>query len=133
MGQTLPKSTILRGYQTFNKVIHNGVCIPGTLLTCYVDRLEAAGRKEKGVALIGFSVPKKKIPLAVNRNRVRRLMREAVRKNIFPLRQKIAENDRSVRIVLMFKGEKTTDIKKLTLHDIEPEWQQLQQKIETLI
>lgn len=78
---------------------------------------------------MGFSVPKKRVPLAANRNRIKRLMREAVRKHFGELRSFAGKKNTGVTIVVMFKAEKQLDIKRLTLHDIEPSWIDLQQQI----
>ena len=78
---------------------------------------------------VGFSVPKKRVALAVNRNRMRRLMREAVRKH-FHETQAVAERKNiGVEIVVMFKGDRENDICRLKLQDIEPEWIRIQQQI----
>ena len=89
--------------------------------------------KDSRNILVGFSVPKKRVLLAVHRNRVKRLMREAVRKHLPLLHEKIFLKEISFQIVVMFKGSRSTDIDTLSLHDFEPEWIDLQQKILMLI
>ena len=124
MRQTLPKSNILRGYQSFKTVITNGVSFKGTLLSAFV--LKDTTKKH---VLIGFSVPKKRIALAVNRNRIRRLMRETVRKHFYEVQMIVLEKNIGVDIVVMFKGDKNSDIHRLKLQGIEPEWIRIQQEI----
>ena len=133
MRQTLPKSTILRGYKKFSKVISEGVCISGTLLICYVVKEKESEFKDSEKIIIGFSVPKKRVLLAVHRNRIKRLMRESVRKHLPLLRESILLKEISFQIVLMFRGNRSTDIDSLSLHDFEPEWIEVQQKISMLI
>ena len=124
MRQTLPKSIILRGYQSFSNVITSGVSFQGTLLTGFV----LTNTSERNIS-VGFSVPKKRVSLAVNRNRIKRLIREAVRKHIGEVISAAKEKNIGVEIVVMFKREKQRDIKRLTLHDIEPVWIEIQQQI----
>ena len=132
MRQTLPKSTILRGYKKFSKVISEGVCISGTLIFCYVVKEKVSEIQDSRNIIIGFSVPKKRVLLAVHRNRVKRLMREAVRKHLSLLRESISLKEISFQIVVMFKGNRSTDIDTLSLLDFEPEWIDLQQKCEVI-
>jgi len=122
--QTLPKSNILRGYQSFTTVITNGVSFKGTLLSAFV--LKDVAKKNLS---IGFSVPKKRIVLAVNRNRIRRLMREVVRKNLNEAQKAAQEKNIGADIVVMFKGDKLSDVRRLKLQDIEPEWIRIQEQI----
>lgn len=124
MRQTLPKSNILRGYQSFTTVITNGVSFKGTLLSVFV--LKDANKKK---LLIGFSVPKKRIALAAERNRIRRLMREAVRKNFSEAQTTTIGKNIGADIVVMFKGDKNSDLRRLKLQDFEPEWIRIQKQI----
>ena len=125
MQYTLPKSNILRGYQSFSRIIGNGTSVQETLLTGYVS----AHPDSKPDATIGFTVSKKKAPLAVHRNRIKRLMREAVRKHFFEILQTAKQKELTVEIVVSYRGSRNTDIKRLSLHQIEPEWILIQQRI----
>jgi len=122
--QTLPKSNILRGYQSFSTVITNGVSFKETLLSAYV--LKDTSKKKVS---IGFSVPKKRVPLAVNRNRIRRLIREAVRKSLNETQMEAREKNIGADIVVMYRGDKQCDARRLKLQDIEPEWARIHEKI----
>jgi ribonuclease P protein component len=122
--QTLPKSIILRGYQSFTKVITGGISFQGTLLTGFVLTDASDPNIE-----IGFSVPKKRVPLAADRNRIRRLMRESVRKHRDGFFASIREKRVGALIVVMYKGEKHLQVKRLMLHDVEPAWLSIQQQI----
>lgn len=124
MRQTLPRSIILRGYQSFTKVITGGISVQGTLLTGFVltDGSDAA-------VSFGFSVPKKRVPLAADRNRIRRLMRESVRKHREEFVAAVLMKTSGAKIVLMYRGEKNTRVKHLMLCDVEPAWLGIQQQI----
>ncbi len=127
MRQTLPKSIILRGYQSFTNVITGGIPIQGTLLTGFVltDVSDPSDLKIE----IGFSVPKKRVPLAADRNRIRRLMKESVRKHRDEFFAAVREKQTGAKIVLMYRGEKNTQVDRLMLHDVEPAWLGIQQQI----
>lgn len=79
--------------------------------------------------MIGFSVPKRQVPLAAHRNRIKRLMREAARKHLSVIAEEAERRKRGARIVLMFKRDHAGDILRLTLHDMETAWADLQQRI----
>jgi ribonuclease P protein component len=129
--QTLPKSNILRGYQQFSNVIKTGVCLSERLLCCYVHVFNAAKEESRNIVSIGFSVPKKRVPLAVHRNKVRRLMREAVRKNFHEIL--FSNKQYNVRIVVMFKGGAQHIDGHLSAGAIEEEWKKLQQQIQAMV
>lgn len=56
-------------------------------------------------------------------------MRESVRKNFGEIISAATTNDVGLTIVLMYKGEKQTDIKRLSLQNIEPSWKEIHQQI----
>jgi len=53
-----------------------------------------------------FSVPKRNFKQAVKRNRIKRLMREAVRKNKHVIEEKIAHSSENYIVVLMYSDKK---------------------------
>lgn len=124
MRHTLPKSYILRGYQTFSRIISSGTSIQGAYLTSYV----ISRQSDHPGAMIGFTVSKKRTPLAVERNRIKRLMRETVRKHFSTIISEAKSKKVAVEIVVSYKGEKEKT-PALTVHDLEPEWIQHQQQV----
>jgi ribonuclease P protein component len=56
-------------------------------------------------AQAGFSVPKKFFKHAVDRNRVKRLMREVYRMNKISLYQKLVERKQQMAIMFIYKGK----------------------------
>ena len=52
-----------------------------------------------------FSVPKKNFKHAVDRNRVKRLMREAYRLNKISLYEKLAEQKQQIAVMFIYKGK----------------------------
>jgi ribonuclease P protein component len=128
--QTLPKSSILRGYQRFSNVINNGVCFSEQHLSCFVLLTTIETERHNSTIAIGFSVPKRIIPLAVHRNRIKRIMREAVRKDFQTL--KTRRQFESMEIVLMYKGRPLHEDNDVSLSSFISEWQKIRQKVEGL-
>lgn len=124
MRHTLPKTSILRGYQSFSRVISNGIGVQGGCFNGYI----LIQPSEKPHVVIGFTVSKKLISLAVDRNRIKRLMREAVRKHFFALKILAREKRLSLEIVVSYRGKKG-DTATLTANEIEREWIQLQRQL----
>ena len=60
-------------------------------------------------AQIAFSVPKRNIKSAVVRNRMKRLMREAYRKNKSAFYSLISDQDVRVALLLIFTGKEVVD------------------------
>lgn len=59
--------------------------------------------------MAGVTVPKKLYPKATDRNRFKRLMREAFRLQSGPLREHLGAYGRSLKILFIFTGKKQTD------------------------
>ncbi|MEW6061703.1 MAG: ribonuclease P protein component [Bacteroidota bacterium] len=127
MRQTLPKSNILRGYQSFSRVISQGTSFQSNRLLCYC-LVQPSSRPE---VWIGFSVLKKWVPQAVRRNRIKRLMREAVRKHFGEVKQWAVQKNYKAKIVLSYKRKQDGETKQIALHDIESEWLELQRQLLT--
>jgi ribonuclease P protein component len=132
--QTLRKSEILSGYQSFEQVLQNGVCVRGNLLHCFVlvensfetaptSRKPPLSRNKKSSLCVGFAVPKKRMPLATKRNRIKRLMREVFRKNKEQLYNALDAN-RRISVVIMYRGEEKT-VSKISYDEVEREWKEL--------
>jgi ribonuclease P protein component len=76
--QTLKKKEILRGYGAYKKVLAQSEAYTGKQIKIFIIR--ASGERTNAQKLvIGFAV--RKVQSAVNRNRIKRLMREVVRRN----------------------------------------------------
>lgn len=71
-------------------------------------------RTEKAALHVGFAVSSKRFN-AVRRNRVRRLMREAVRSECAPLCVALAQHSVSADLVLVFRGRPESDVRRLSL------------------
>ena len=130
MRQTLPKSNILRGYKRFSRVLNEGSSLSGENLLCFVaPSVETNNRN----IVVGFSVPKKIIPLAVHRNAIRRLIREAVRKHIREMEDTLKINNRKIDVVLMIKNNRLMKDREISVNAIEDDWLIFQREIEKMI
>jgi ribonuclease P protein component len=94
---TLSKSEILRGYQSFSRVITSGNSINVHPIRCYYIRSEG----QPPTILAGFSVSRN-IRSAVDRNRAKRLMRESYRLNKSRLARGSETNPPSLAVVFMY-------------------------------
>lgn len=120
MRKTLPKSTILRGYNAFHAVYENGVRFNGALIYCFVILEEQT--EFQSPVLWGFSVSKKRFPRAVDRNRLRRMLRECIRLHSEELIQSIVAKKKQAIIVFNFSSIEKTKLKKLMLQDVLKDW-----------
>lgn len=73
---SLTKREILRGYQTFSRVIAEGKSLQKGAVHCFFTAVP----RQRGSLRVGFSVSRT-VQNAVERNRARRWMRDAYRKN----------------------------------------------------
>ncbi len=78
-------------------------------------------------------MPKRKVRMAVHRNRIKRLLREAVRKTLQDLEHSIALKEKKIEIILMFKGNQSAAMKNLTAENVELEWRTIHDEIEKVV
>lgn len=105
MSNTFPKSEKLCSKIRISSLFRSGNKVkkfPMVLLYQYADDLDNSQ--------IGFSVPKRNFKKAVDRNRIKRQLREIYRLN----KQNIAEiTDRKMAMFLIFNSNKMPDYKEL--------------------
>ncbi|MCX6137599.1 MAG: ribonuclease P protein component [Ignavibacteriales bacterium] len=130
---TLQKTDILRGFKAFADVVRNGVRVRSGCLLCHVVMLQRSAdtksnNRSAGVKT-GFAVPKKRVPRAVDRNRIKRLMREAYRMKATILRVAADEYTRDLRIVLVYQQRSSPVSHGASLRSLQEDWNEIAAKI----
>lgn len=67
----------------------------------YINYLETQLPSDKSIQFV-ISVPKRRFKRAVDRNRIKRLMKEAIRKTKWPLENYLNENKRQIAIFIVY-------------------------------
>ena len=117
MRNTLRKSEILRGYSVFSDILKNGESVKASVLQCYFKRRQ---RKTNAPAVCAvFAVPRKNVARAVDRNKVKRLLREAFRKNKERFHTTITLNDVQLSVVIIFRNADRADVRRMSYSVIE--------------
>jgi ribonuclease P protein component len=106
----------LRGYAAFDRVFKGGRKIGGALLMC----IYCTERTAKATLHVGYAVSSRRFN-AVQRNRIRRLMREATRKECAPLCSALDRHSVSANLILLFRARPDVDVARLALAPVERE------------
>jgi ribonuclease P protein component len=117
----LSKNEILRGDKQFQRLIREGKRVrAGDILCHYV--VESITKQKPHPALrVGFSVPRQIVRKAVDRNRVKRLMREAYRTHKPMFSTYIHTNGIHLDLLFIYRGKSETKSRYLTLDDVKPD------------
>ena len=127
MQHSLRKSEILRGYSVFSEILKNGESAQSSALQCYFKKQ----KRERNISpvRIGFAVPRREVALAVERNRLKRLMREAFRTNKDGLLEAVSRMDLQLALVLIFRRAGHTNIRQIRYASIENDLKNVMSKI----
>jgi len=117
---SLKKNEILRGYKVFSRVITTGKSIRrGNLSFYYI-----VGSLESNKIELGFAVSKK-VKNAVNRNRVKRLMKDYFRLNKSAFYELLLSKGCSLESVVIFNSNRMDIINKINLTGIKADFDQI--------
>lgn len=120
MKNSLKKNEILRGYKVFSRVITTGKSIRrGNLSFYYI-----VGSLESNKIELGFAVSKK-VKNAVNRNRVKRLMKDYFRLNKSAFYELLLSKGCSLESVVIFNSNRMDIINKINLTGIKADFDQI--------
>jgi len=105
---TLKKSEILRGNSTVEHLLQNCKKFEGKILRCYVTTKPREVRRFTPGVAVAFAV-KKSLKRAVDRNYVRRRMREAYRLNKQLLLSQVQDSDPQIQILFVYSSPKSKE------------------------
>jgi ribonuclease P protein component len=122
-GSTLRKEEILRGYGVFRSVFSGGEQVSVRLLQAFVRRTSQT-RHQQVHLQVGFAVSRK-IRSSVERNRIRRLLRECYRVHKSSLVQLLRSRSIFLQMILLYVGSDQVDVKRLRCREVETEVKQI--------
>lgn len=102
MKNIFPKSESLKSKKLIRLLFESGkseFVYPFKILYQFIET------EEKHKSLVLISVGKKKIKTAVGRNRIKRLFREAYRKNKHPLIEILQEKEKTITLGFIYVGD----------------------------
>jgi len=110
------KPETLRGRGQFSVVLARGKRIHGKLVRASYCAVERPGTRLR----VGIAVARR-VAGAVTRNRIRRLIREAVRLEESAARMELEQSGVSIDLVLGFVPLKDVDLRRMSLLDVLPD------------
>lgn len=119
--KSLKKNEILRGDKWFQLIIREGKALrAGTMLCSY--KVNPCGEPPSRPSIrAGFSVPRRITKKAIDRNRLKRLMRESYRLNKDIISEDVIKSDYSLDILFVFRGKSDSKQRYLKLEDVQPD------------
>jgi ribonuclease P protein component len=108
--QTLTKAERLRSRKTISLLFEKGKAI--NIHPIKMMWMQTAN-KEGSILQFGVAVPKKNFKRAVDRNRLKRQMREAVRKNKLSVKKFLQEKNKPCALLLLFTGKEAVPYKEI--------------------
>lgn len=123
----LRRNEILRGHEAFHYVLSKGKRVVGKYLRGHFLQVDSESG-EKIPVRVGFAVSRS-VKSAAMRNRVRRLMREAYRRNKEIAWKRGIGDSKFFSVVLIYNGGDATDVKKLRYKDMETDVCRILEKV----
>jgi len=107
---SLGKSERLKSRKQIDQIFETGKKI-----TLFPFRLLYRTEQGKGNLKAGFTVSSKNFPRAVDRNRIKRLMREAYRLRKNELETEVLKNDFCLHLFLIYTGREMVDYEEISV------------------
>ncbi len=126
MRHTLRKKDVLRGRKSFDLLFKRGERFSGTAIRCLVVRTTADAKAAAPSVIVGFAVPKS-VKRAVDRNRIKRFLRESYRLNAHLLTQE--QRKRGATILFLLSHKKGSLEGLPSYHDVEQDMKHLLQLV----
>lgn len=108
--QTLTKAERLRSRKTISLLFEKGKTI--SLPPIKMQWMQTANKEEASLQFT-VVVPKKNFKRAVDRNRLKRQMREAVRKNKLAVKNFLQEKNKPCALLLVFTGKEAVPYREI--------------------
>ena len=103
MSNSLGKKERLKGKKVVSKIFEN----PKNSIGLFPFKaFYSFSDSKQGESKFGVSVPKKKFKRAVDRNKIKRLIKEALRLNKTLLNKELSKRNVALHVMILFNGEK---------------------------
>jgi ribonuclease P protein component len=112
------KSEIIKEKSHFKNIYERGIEFRGKILRCMVVRTESNEMFGKGKVVFGVSVGRN-VRLAVNRNRIKRLVRESYRRNRNLIKTPSEKATPTTAMLFTFRQKRGTIFKLPTFNEVE--------------
>ena len=128
MRHTLEKSEILRGKTQFDAVFNRGTKIEGKLVRGLLILDASLGRSQNASYVVGFAVART-VQRAVDRNKLKRFLREAYRRNKSILSPATNEFRTPRAVIFLYKSRAKHGVELPSLEEIENDMKEILEEI----
>ena len=128
MIRSLKRREILRGWKKIQEVYRTGEKINGKFLRCYLRLETGLDEGTPNKPLVCFIVDRE-IKKAVERNKIKRLLRESYRQQKYILLDQLQKSNLRLLLIFLFSPKKNKNVRLPTYHEIYEDVGNIFQKI----